>query len=302
MADAAGSAPQGNSAPAGNGQESTSGQQDSTQQQQHNQTSQPKSWKSKVDGQEVTWQSEEELLHDAGLGKAAFKRMREAADSKKAVESFWKKLQEDPMSALEEPALNLSEEKRREIIEKYYQKRYIETDSLSPEQKELREVKAKLAEKEKAEKAEEDRKLEEKKSAAEKEWRDKYEQQIIDTIEKAGFPKTRYTAARVARYMAHAAEAGFDAPMTEIINQVGNELVTELQATLDDKVPMETLLKVLPPGFLKRLRQYDIEQYKARQAKLTQAPQQQEQRREPSERRKTDQRPTYAEVLRKFGS
>lgn len=273
-----------------------------TQKGQNQTPPQPKSWKTKVDGKEVAWTNEEELVRDAGLGKAAFQRMREASDEKRSVQSFWEQFEKDPLSVLENPRLKITEEQRREMIEKYYQKKYMETDNLTPEKKRIMELEAEKKKWEEDKKAEDQKKKSDQQKVLEGKWRETYQQQIIDAIEKGGFPKTPRTAARVAFYMAHAADSGFDAPMEMIIQQVGKDYEAEFQTILDEKVPMEAILKVIPPGFLKRLRKYDIDQYKARQAKLNNPPPADPQNSNASPKKKQEQRLPYSEVLKRFGS
>ena len=296
-------APQ-SSSPAGSSSDSGKPTQQSAQPQSGQQSGQNKTWKSKVNGKDVTWDKEEDLVRDAGLGKAAFEKMREAADLKKTVEGFWEQFKKDPMGALENPALGLTAEQRRDLIEKYYQKAYLEQDALTPEQKRLRELEAEIARRDKEvedkRKADEEAQKTQQQKALEAKWQETYQQQIIEAIEKGGFPKTPRTAARVAFYMAQAAEAGFDAPIETIIAQVGKDYEDEFTSILSENVPMEAILKVLPKGFIKRLRQYDLDQYKAKQAKLNAPPVQEEVTKTRSS--KKDQRPTYAEVLRKFGT
>lgn len=274
-------------------------QQQVTSDQKPSTATQQKVWKHPVDGKEVVWTDEKELLKDAGLGKAAFQRMREAAELKRNVETFIEKIKKDPMGALEDPALGLSDEQRREVIEHYYQKKYLSTDNLSPEQKRIRELEAQV---EQNKKSEDDRAEQAKTEAAQKsqtKWRDTYQQQIIENLEKGGLPKTPKSAARMAFYMAQAIESGFEAPVETIIDQVRNDYVQEIQDVCHDSVPIEAILKVLPPGLVKRIRKYDLEQYKARQSKQS-TPNTPEvpERTTP----KREERKSYAEVLRKFGS
>lgn len=283
-------------------QSSDQQQQLKSTQTQQTQSTQPKAWKSKVDGKDVTWSSEEELVKDAGLGKAAFHRMREASEAKKATEDFWENFSKDPMRALEDPRLKLTPEKRRELIEKYYQKAYLETDELSPDQKRIRELEEdKRKRDEKDQKDADAKKADQQKQLSDK-WRGTYQQQIIEAIEKGGFPKTPRTAARVAFYMAQAAESGFDAPLEMIVQQVGKDYESELQVILADGVPLDVIMKILPPNFVKRLRKWDLDQYKAKQNKLSHAPQQEDPSASRAPRAKKEERPSYADVLRKFGS
>jgi hypothetical protein len=267
--------------------------------QQQQSPTQPKSWSTKVDGKDVTWSNENELIRDAGLGKAAFQRMRDAAEQMKSVTSFWETFQKDPMAALNHPNLKLTKEQKRDLIEKYYQKEYLETDQLTPDQKRIRELEAEKAARDEKDRKDAQTKESERQSQLAAKWQETYQKQIIEAIEKGGFPKTPRTAARVAFYMAQAAESGFDAPLETIIAQVGRDYEQELQAILADGVPMEAILKVIPPAFLKRLRKYDLDQYKTKQAKLNAPPSAREESKGSAP--KKNERMSYAQVLKKLG-
>lgn len=264
--------------------------------------------KYKVDGNEVEFNLDDEkevvaALRARGLERASFDRMRQAAEEKKRAEALLKKYEEDPLSALENP--NLSDEKRRELIEKYYQKKWLEAENLTPEQRRIRELEAEIEkgrqereEREQAEAQEREQKLQQK-------WQNTYQQQIIEAIEKGKLAKNAKTAARVAFFMGHALEAGFEAPIETIIQQVKDDVKGDLGAYCGEDVPIETIVDLLGPKLVKRLRQYDLEQYKKRQAgQLTPVEAIEEPEAKPEEteaRRRRNERPTYAEVLKRFG-
>lgn len=323
MADTAAAAPVASSAPADASQSTDSGEQpqqlksdvpqkDGTKSgttQKDTQKSPTPSMirKMKVDGQdfEVNLFDDkqlEQLLRDAGLGKAAFHRMREAAELKKTADSRLAEYEKDPLASLKNP--KLTKEQRREIIEKYYQEEYIASDSLTPEQKELLELKKWKQDKEDGEKRDSEKKTNDEMTAKQKQleaqWEKTYHKQIIEVLEKGGLAKKPRLAARIAAFMFHAKESGFDAPLETIAAEVKKDIAEDISVACADDVPIEQVLQILPPSLVQRIRKYDLDQYKARQAKVGQPAG--EDGKESTPRKKREERPSYAEVLKKFGS
>jgi hypothetical protein len=270
--------------------------------------SKPKTWKVKVDGKELDM-GEDEILQSASLGRAAMQRMREAAELKNKMSAFMENFRKNPIEALEDPQLGLTDDQRREMIENYYKKKYIEPEEMTPEQKELAAARSEI---EKYKKVEEDRKQKEetlRRQLIEAKHRQTFEQQIIGALDKGGLPKTPQTAARMAFYMSEAIKAGYEAPIETIVNQVRQDYMDAIRDLTSQSTP-ESLLKVLGPDIVKRIRQYDVDQWKARRAaKLAQAGQQQEQPAEGGDpaallaeppKAKPKARESYSDVLKRF--
>jgi len=214
----------------------------------------------KVDGK-VIQMTEAQLLENASLGKAAFKRMEEATMTKRQAEAFIEKFRRDPMAALEDPALGLTEGQRREAIEKYYQKKYIEQDKLTPEQRKLAEAEREL-ERYRSKEAD-DKKAAEAKQAEQLQqyWHETYQKAIIETLDKSGLPKTPWTVGRMAFYMQHAAKNKFQAPMEMIAERVREDYQEQMRAFTQNS-PAEALVNFLGPDAAKKIQRYALQKHK----------------------------------------
>jgi hypothetical protein len=222
-----------------------------------------KTWDVKVDGK-IVRMTEAEMVSSASLGKAAFKRMEEANALKARVDAFWTEFQSDPMKALNNPALKLSRDQKRAMIEKYYKSEYIDQDAMTPEQRELADAKKWRADKEAEEaKAAEAKQLEGKK-ALEGQWREHYQKVIIEALEKGGLPKTPKTVGRMAFYIAENARNKIDQTMEQVVKRVEQDYAEEFQGLTSEDAPVEALLRILGPNAVKKLQKYALEQHRAK--------------------------------------
>lgn len=228
----------------------------------------PKTWKHKVDGQEVEWKSEADLVRDAGLGRAAFKRMEEASKLRQQAETFLEAFKKDPMKALENPLLGLDDAKRREVIEKYYADRYLKADQQTPEQRRIAELENKLAEKAQAEEQAKQQANEQQQVALREQYREHYQKIVIDALDKSTLPKTPFTVARMAFYMNHAIRNKLDMPMELIVNRVQQDYASAFKDLTQGFTP-EALVAFLGPDLAKKVNQYHLQEYRKRQSAVT---------------------------------
>lgn len=224
----------------------------------------PKMYDVKVDGQ-VVRMSEAELLQSASLGKAAFKRMEEANVTKRQAEAFIEKFRRDPMAALEDPALGLNDQQRRDAIEKYYKTKFIDQDKLSPEQRELQKAQLEIKKYKDKESAEIQQREQAQKQQLEGQYREHYQKVILDALETAGLPKTAHTVGRMAFYMSQAQKNKINAPMEVIVNQVREDYQEQFRAFTQNS-PAEALVNFLGPDAAKKIQRYALEQHKKKLA------------------------------------
>lgn len=214
----------------------------------------------KVNGKTVKM-TKEELIQHASMGHAADQRFKEAAQMRKQAEAVIGKLR-DPksvISALQDPALGLSKDQIREQFEEWYAREFIEPESLTPEQKKLREAEAKLKKYEEDEKARAEEKLKNEQEAMTTQAREQLQGQIIEALETSGLPKTNFTIRRLAYWMQRNQANGFDAPIDVVVGQVRNEINSSLR-DLVEASDGEVLIKILGDGVIQKLRKYDLEQ------------------------------------------
>jgi hypothetical protein len=225
-------------------------------------SSQPEYFDVKVDGK-VQKMTREELIQAASLGKAAFKRMEEAGATKRQVEDFISKFRQDPLEALKHPALGLTPEQRRQAIERYYEKEYIQQDKLTPEQKKLQEAEAELN---KYREQDQKRVTQEKEAQAkqlQQHYQQDFQKKIIDALDKSGLPKNPKTVARMAFYMQQAARNKFDAPMDVIVGHVRQDYQNDI-AEFARSLEGDALVQFLGADTVKKLQRYALSEHKKR--------------------------------------
>lgn len=200
--------------------------------------------KLKIDGEEVEL-TEEEWNKYASLGKAAQKRMQEAAEVRKQheklqqdVNTLLSVLQSDPARVLNDLGVN-PEEFANSVINKK-----LEEEAKSPEQKEKEEMLQKLQDAEKKLKdAEEQRKKEEQERLTQ-EAASKIEKDISDAIESSNMPKHPYFVRKVADLLLLATSQGIDVEANDVI-PIAKKQITDEFRSLTGVMPEELLEEIL---------------------------------------------------------
>jgi hypothetical protein len=164
--------------------ESSEGQsQNETQEQSTPQIPVRKKYKYKADGKEIEEELDDnELSGRLAFSKAADKRMKEAADTRKQAEDLFRKLKENPMEILSDDRI-MGNKNFREIAEKYLVEQ-LQMEQMSPEQKMQMERDRRLQEFEAQEKKRKDEEETSKSKAAEQHWANEYQKTIISALEK----------------------------------------------------------------------------------------------------------------------
>jgi hypothetical protein len=202
----------------------------------------------------------DELIRLAQLSEAANERFESAAQKEKRINQLIGKAKESPIQALMDPELGLTKEEIRAKMEDWYNREFIEPETLTKEQRELKEAKEKLAFYQKAEAEQQERLRKEAESKAESEYAEKFQKEIIDAVEKNKLPKTKGMVKKIAFYMRQNLLNGFDAPMELIIQKVKEDRKNELTEFNDydydqivDAFGEEFIAKLLSEN-LKRIR------------------------------------------------
>jgi hypothetical protein len=218
----------------------------------------PEMFDVKINGKTVKM-SREDVIRRAQISEAATERFEQAAAKEKHINGILAGAKQNPIGALMN--IGLSKDEAREAFEAWYSSEYIEPEALSPEQREIKAYKEKLARYEKQEaetKAQQKHQQEEQEIAAH---REVLQKRIIDTIEEHGLPKTSVTVGRMAYYMKLAQDKGFEAPMDLIAQQVKQEQERQLGEIPEGadygyfvKTLGETLVKRVISEHLKHIR------------------------------------------------
>lgn len=219
-----------------------------------------------MNGKAEKWSKEKVLAH-ASKSAMADKKFEEASQLRKENEKFRELAKKSPLQALLDPSLGLTKDQLRDAIENYYNQEYIEPESLTEEQRELkrfREDAKKRDETAKEQKAREDAEALQKST---QQHRETFQKQIISALDASGLPKTPFYAARMAFHMQQNMKQGWEAPQEMIVEAVKNEhnqIFNQIAS-----LPPEEAIRVLGNDFVNKLRAYDLQKLRESRGKLS---------------------------------
>jgi hypothetical protein len=214
-------------------------------------------YKFKVDNEDIEEElSNEELASYLSKARGSDKRFREAASLRSEVEQFVRGLKENPKPYLSKLGIDLKslisdEHITPEMAERILMKQ-LEEASLSPEQKELRQLKAEKEAREKEQLTKKEKEDAEKADAQRQQAADEVQNEIISVFEQCGMQPTPKLIYQVATTMLQAAEAG-----KRISPQ--QALMGARKSAWDDALEMmnsvndDMLLRSLPKSLLQRI-------------------------------------------------
>lgn len=217
-----------------------------------------------INGKEVSMdENQAKVFIQAGY--EAEEKLAQAEDIKNVVFGFLNELQTDPFKALSDPRLGID---LRDFAEKYlspiYQ-REIEDETLSPEGKELRDLKeAKAREVKEAEK----KRLEEEKrlnAEIEEEYKQKeieyFGNVLVPELLKSGLPRTPDMLARVADMRNRTLDKGINVPPPVLIQKVKDSYMSEVRSVLES-LEESALLDLLGDKGAAKFRKADVARFK----------------------------------------
>lgn len=207
----------------------------------------------------------EELIKKAQLGYSAHERFEQSAQQKKQVDAILSTFRTNPVEALLNPALGLTKDQVRQAMEDWYTREYIEPEKLTPEQLRLRDAESKLRTYEEQEKQKQKEQQETQMAELTQRQREHVQNQITETLDKSGLPKTKFIVSRMAYWMRHNLSNGWDAPMEVIIDQVKRER-QDMLSDLTTSTEMDTLVNYLGKDFVNKIRKWDLSQLRARKS------------------------------------
>lgn len=215
-----------------------------------------KMYKVKVNGNDAEV-DEQELITAYQVRKASDERFREGNLRKKQAEEFVNLLRTNPMKVLNNPSLGLD---MRKLAEDYLIQQ-MEEESMTPEQRELKEAKSKLQQFE-----EEKKRIEtEREAAVAQELRQRhtenYTKDITSALETSGLPRTEHTVKRMAYYMHQALLKGYDLSAADVADLVKQDYINE-QKALFGGLDGEMLLKLLGDDVANKIRKHDVSKIK----------------------------------------
>lgn len=223
----------------------------------------PKLKEYKIDG-EIVKMTEAEADQYVSLGKAAYKRMAEAAQARKEADESRSRYEKDPIAAIKDS--KMSREEKRAALERYYKEEFMDQDAMTPEQKELSELKKWREQKVKEEEQTKAEKAREAQETLSNQWREHYSTQIMQTLEKANLPKSPRTVGRMAFYLAENQRLGLEQTMDQIVGRVRQDYKEEFGGLTAPDSPAEALIEILGEAAVEKLIKYKLAKHKEKLA------------------------------------
>lgn len=219
-----------------------------------------------MNGKSEKWSKEKVLAH-ASKSAMADKKFEEASQLRKENEKFRELAKKSPLQALLDPSLGLTKDQLRDAIEDYYNQEYIEPESLTEEQRELKRYREQEKRDQETKKEQKTREEAEALDKTSNMYRETFQKQIISALDASGLPKTAFHAARMAFHMQQNMKNGWEAPQEMIVEAVRNEhngIIGQITS-----LPTEEAIKTLGNEFINKLRAYDLQKLRESRGKLS---------------------------------
>lgn len=218
-----------------------------------------KKWRLKIDGREEEL-TEDELVKHAQLGKAAHKRMQEAAQYKKNVAAFFETLKADPLRVLSDPSLGIPAEQLKKLAESVISNE-IEDLKKTPEQREkeklqreLESLKQRYKEEEESRKQSEFQRLQEQAAL-------QLDNDIASALDTSGLPKSPYTVKKMAEYMLLALQNDIDLSAKDVVPIIKKQITSEIREMFS-AAPEDLIEDFLGKDNISRLRKRAVARIK----------------------------------------
>lgn len=218
----------------------------------------------KVDGQEreidLDSMNDDELVKRVQLAEAAHRRMQEAAEQRKQVESLFKLLKENPIEALKNPALGVDV---RKMVEDQILREYEESQLSEPERKakelerQLQERERKIQEYEQAKASEAQRQLEERVFQ-------ETQRQFVAALDAADLPRNQETIYMMADVARLNLENGIELSPAQMAAEVKDRL-TQMHTHIVRGLDGEKLMSYLGDEVITKVLKYALERVKAQE-------------------------------------
>lgn len=218
----------------------------------------------KVDGQEreidLDSMNDDELVKRVQLAEAAHRRMQEAAEQRKQVESLFKLLKENPIEALKNPALGVDV---RKMVEDQILREYEEAQLSEPERKakelerQLQERERKIQEYEQAKASEAQRQLEERVFQ-------ETQRQFVAALDAADLPRNQETIYMMADVARLNLENGIELSPAQMAAEVKDRL-SQMHTHIVRSLDGEKLMSYLGDDVITKVLKYAVEKVKAQE-------------------------------------
>jgi len=212
--------------------------------------------KNKIKEVDMNDRKEVERLISQGLG--ARESFEDSAKIRKNAESFIKALQNDPMSVLSNPKLGIN---LREVSEEWLYNQY-KYEKLSDEDRARVDRDRKLEEYERAEQIKKDNEVKQRKAQKVKAQRERWVNNLTNSLEKHGLPATSDNLEKVATRMKLAIKEGFTQVTPEdIIPSIKDEFLAQKKALLSG-MDEDKLSEFLGEDVVAKIRRAEVRRFK----------------------------------------
>jgi hypothetical protein len=216
--------------------------------------------KVKIDGKEAEV-SVGDLAKAYQKAQAADKRFQEAAITKKQAAQLVNLLQTNPLSVLKHPALGISQEKYREMLETELYENFVKLDAMDPKDREIHELKHKLKVEEDGKKKQAEEAREQEMQALASKHTEDYQKQIISAIDTNGLPKSPYVVALYAKYLKQALSKGHRLKAEQVSDLV-KEDVTSMYRDMFGSADGDRLISLFGDDVAEKINKARIKQLK----------------------------------------
>jgi|WetSurMetagenome_2_1015567.scaffolds.fasta_scaffold25996_3 hypothetical protein len=204
--------------------------------------------------------SAERKTRDADKRYQQIARIQKDYDlSQKQMGRLAELLKTNPRSILENPALGLDIHKLAEEI--LWEK--IQREKMDPKDRELAELKARIAERDKSDEKSKAEREEQEMDAKVEAAKAKYRDMIGKAVEESKLPNTKKVVAQMAYYIKLYNQSGKDIDMKAIAAQVKKDHM-EWQSQFLESAPDDELLSLVPKSVLDRIRKADLSDLRAK--------------------------------------
>lgn len=202
--------------------------------------------------------TKQEAIDHASMSYAANEKFNEASKIRKELDQKKALYQKDPLQAFLDHTEGMTPEQRRDLLEKYYAKQYIEPETLSAEERNMREREKNVKKGEEEQAKRKSREEKEHEAMLTNQQRDHIQTQIIEALDQSNLPKSKETVKKIAFYMRQNLLNGWDAPMDMIIRQVKNERQSLFREEIKS-CTVEQIVELLGEEEVNRIRKYDLQ-------------------------------------------
>lgn len=224
--------------------------------------------------------NKQDLISRAQQAESAETRYNEAAQMRKEAAAQAAELKKiisnaktNPIQALMDPAMGLTKDQIRDAFEQWYNREYIEPESLSPDQLKLRSTEERLKKYEEMEQAQRKAQQDQERDQMTAKQREYYQKQIIEAIDQGKLARTPFIASRVAFYIRQARNDGWDAPTDVIVNHVKQEQ-KQLLNGYTSEASAEQIIDFFGEELVDKIRKYDLERLRERRTAKSATPRQ----------------------------